>query len=92
MLIVWLSVSQSLLLGVTELIACSQFFSVVSPFGIVFIEPEDRIASRGDNVTFTCVTEAGPGNRYYWFLNTSDPQFLSEQGFFYIQLHNHSNF
>ena len=28
---------------------------------------------RGDIVTFDCHTEAGPGNTYFWFFNTTDP-------------------
>ena len=30
------------------------------------------ILSRGDNVTFTCQTDAGPDTIYLWFYNVSD--------------------
>ena len=38
----------------------------MSPDGIVDINPEDMIASRGDNVTFMAMTDAGPGTEYAW--------------------------
>ena len=28
--------------------------------------------SRGDNVTFNCITDAGPGNVYVWLRNGSE--------------------
>ena len=55
-------------------------FFIVSPLGIVNIEPMNRTSSRGDNVTFDCQTEAGPGNEYFWFFNTPDPTSLSMNG------------
>ena len=35
-------------------------------------EPVSINASRGDNVTFTCETEAGPGTIYLWLYNISN--------------------
>ena len=44
----------------------------VSPLGIVSTTPENVILSRGENVTFTCQTDAGPDTIYLWLYNVSD--------------------
>ena len=49
---------------------CNSVF-VVSPAGIVTVNPEEQIEPRLSNVTFTCVTPAGPNNMFMWFHNAS---------------------
>ena len=44
----------------------------VSPNGIVSTEPMILIASKGDNITLTCQTEAGPNNTYIWIYKASN--------------------
>ena len=41
--------------------------TVVSPAGIVTVDPEELTEPRLSNVTFTCVTPAGPSNIFMWF-------------------------
>ena len=48
------------------LITCFECSFTVSPVGIVDITPEDMIATRGDNVTFMAMTDAGPDTVYAW--------------------------
>ena len=43
----------------------------VSPSGLVTVVPENQIADRLDNVTFTCLSSAGPNNLYTWVHNAS---------------------
>ena len=43
------------------------FVPVVSPAGIVSVEPEYQTQQRLDNATFVCFTPAGPGNMFLWF-------------------------
>ena len=45
--------------------------STVSPEGIVSTLPINATQSRGDNVNFTCTTDAGPNNIYVWLRNIS---------------------
>ena len=47
------------------------FFLVVSPAGIVSVEPEYQTQQRLDNATFNCSTPAGPGNMFLWFHRAS---------------------
>ena len=46
--------------------------NTVSPEDILSTIPESQNASKGDNVTFTCLTEAGPDTTYLWLYNISD--------------------
>ena len=48
------------------------FDFVVSPNDIVSTEPMMLIASKGDNITLTCQTEAGPNNTYVWIYKASN--------------------
>ena len=41
--------------------------TVVSPDGLVTVEPEEQTQPRLSNVTFTCSTLAGPDNMFMWF-------------------------
>ena len=34
--------------------------------------PINSTHNRGDNVTFNCITDAGPGNVYVWLRNGSE--------------------
>ena len=43
----------------------------VSPEGIVFMSPINVTHNRGDNVNFTCTTDAGPNNMFSWSFNGS---------------------
>ena len=53
---------------------CNGYFTVstVSPEDIVITSPSNISASRGDNVTFTCQTDAGPNTTYLWLYNIVD--------------------
>ena len=46
--------------------------NIVSPEDILSTIPESQITSKGDNITFTCLTEAGPDTTYLWLYNISD--------------------
>ena len=43
----------------------------MSPLGITTTIPANYTAERGDNVTFSCLTPAGPDTMYVW-LYTAD--------------------
>ena len=51
---------------------CYAPLNTVSPNGIVSSTPMLIIASRGDDVTLTCHTEAGPNVTYMWMYRASD--------------------
>ena len=46
--------------------------NIVSPKGVVQTDPMSINAFHGDNVTFTCLTDAGPSNIYQWLVNATD--------------------
>ena len=41
----------------------------MSPEGSVDVQPSQIIASRGENVTFNCSVQGGPGNTFQWLKN-----------------------
>ena len=50
----------------------------MSPTGIVSANPgRSIIANRGDNITLSVTTEAGPGTAYYWIYDPSLNTFCS---------------
>ena len=55
------------------------FPHTVSPQGSVTATPEEVIAGFGDNATFTCTSQGGPGNSYRWHKNGIElPNEISE--------------
>ena len=44
----------------------------MSPEGSVSVSPLNMVFSRGDNVTFNCSAQGGPGNTYQWQQNGID--------------------
>ena len=40
--------------------------------GIVRTSPENITKNRGENVTFSCQTDAGPSSQYLWLYRPSD--------------------
>lgn len=54
-------------ISLSVLILC--FFPIVSPFGIVSVNPNNITSSREMNVSFLCDTDSGPNNNYFWFKN-----------------------
>ena len=46
----------------------------------MFTSPVNAIHNQGDNVTFTCKTDAGPGSVYVWLRNGSELVCLDCEG------------
>ena len=46
--------------------------NLVSPFGIVSLVPQNITERRGETVSFTCSSDAGPMNRITWFHNDNE--------------------
>ena len=47
-------------------------FYIVSPEGIVSTTPVNSTLQRGDDITFSCQTDAGPDTHIVWFHNASE--------------------
>ena len=53
-------------------LVCFLLFLTVSPEGILSTIPTNVTVFRGDNITFTCQTDAGPNTQIFWLYNASD--------------------
>ena len=54
----------------------------MSPSGSITLSPSSTTASGGDNVTFTCTAQGGPGNTFAWTHNMNP---ISDGGRFIIE-------